>query len=73
MDLHEQVKKKKDRFHDIFEESNDKNDTNPIVAMSGLLALSKVVDAIRKGKALFQLRESLEAQNLFQKCFYLIL
>lgn len=66
MDLHEQVKKKKDRFHDIFEESNDKSDTNPIAAMSGLLALSKVVDAIRKGKALFQLRESLEAQNLLR-------
>lgn len=66
MDLHEQVKKKKDRYHDIFEESNDKSDTNPISAMSGLLALSKVVDAIRKGKALHQLKESLEAQNLLR-------
>lgn len=60
---------KKKRFHDIFEKSNsnDKSDTNPVSAMSGLLAFLKVVEMVRKGKALHQLKESFQANEELRK------
>lgn len=60
---------KKKRFHDIFEKSNsnDKSDTNPVSAMAGLLAFLKVVELVRKGKALHELKESFKANEELRK------
>ena len=60
---------KKKRFHDVFEKSNsnDKSDTNPVSAMSGLLAFLKIFEMVKKGKALQQLKESFQANEELRK------
>lgn len=60
-ELHHQIEQKTKRFEKLLDM---KQESNPAIVMSGVLALLTTLDAIRKGHTLNQLKESLQTQNL---------
>lgn len=66
IELQEEIGKKKKRFEALFQDL-DMNTSNPILALSGVLAFAHIFGAILKGHSLIQVTESLRAAKLLQE------